>query len=53
MTNIQQSSVTQILIDFKWWDLAQRQRDARLSLMYKIVHNLVMIEAIKYVKATN
>ena len=47
---VQQSSVTQILKDFKWQDWAQRQTDARLSLMYKIVHNLVLIEAIKYVK---
>ena len=30
--------------------VAQRRRDARHSLMYKIVHNLVLIEAIKYVK---
>ena len=30
--------------------LAQRPTDARLSLMYKIVHNPVLIEAIKYVK---
>ena len=43
------SSVTQMLIDLKWWDLAQRQIDVRLSLMYKIVHSLILIEAIKYV----
>ena len=47
---VQQSSVTQMLIDIKWQDLAQRWTDARLSLMYKIVHNFVLIEAIKYVK---
>ena len=47
---IQQSSVTQMLIDLKWRDLAQRQTGARISQMYKIVHNLVLTEAIKYVK---
>ena len=43
-------AVTQMLIDLKWWDLAQRRTDARLSLMFKIVHNLILIEAMKYVK---
>ena len=47
---VQQSSVTQMLIALKWWNLAQRQIYARLSLMSKIVHNLVLIEAITYVK---
>ena len=47
---VQQSSVTQMLKDLKWRDLAQRRTDVRLSLMYKIVHNHVLIEAIKYVK---
>ena len=45
-----QSSVTHLLIDLQWRDLAQRQTDARLSLMYKIVYNLILIEAIKYFK---
>ena len=47
---VQQSSVTQMLIDLKWQDLAQRQTGAKLSLMFKIVHNLVLVEAIKYVQ---
>ena len=47
---VKQSSVTQLLADFQWWEQAQRQTDARLSLMYKIVHNLVLINLIKYVK---
>ena len=47
---VQQSSVIQMLIDLKWQHLAQRWTDARHSLMYKIVHNLIPIEAIKYVK---
>ena len=47
---VQQSSVTQMLIDLKWRDLAQRQTDARLSLMFKIVHKHVLIKTIKYVK---
>ena len=47
---VQQSSVTQMLIYLTWQDLAQRRTDTRLSLMYKIVHNLVQIEAIKYFK---
>ena len=33
---VQQNSVTQMLIDLKWWDLAHRRTDAKLSLMYKI-----------------
>ena len=49
-TSSRVQSDTQMFIDCKWWDLAQRRTDARLSLMYKIVHNLVLIEAIKYVK---
>ena len=32
-----------------WWDLAQRRTDVRNSMMYKIVHKLILIEAIKYV----
>ena len=47
---VQQSSVTQMPIDLKWRDLGQRRTDARLSLRYKIVHNLILIEGIKYVK---
>ena len=39
-----------MLTDLQWQNLAQRQTDARLSLMYKTVDNLVLIEAIKYVK---
>ena len=39
-----------MLIDLDWWDLTQKRTDARLSLMYKIVHNLIRIEPIKYVK---
>ena len=51
MTNdyVQQNSVTQMLIDLKLCHLAHRRTVARLSLMYKIVHNLIFIEAIKYV----
>ncbi len=45
-----QSSVTEMLKDLGWRTLAQRRVDARLALMYKIVHGLVLIEAIKYVK---
>ena len=45
------SSVTQMLIDLSWWELVQRRTDARLAQMFKIVHNLVLIEeVIKYVK---
>ena len=47
---VQQRSVTQMLIDLKWRDLVQRRTDVRLSLMYKIVHKLVLVEAIKNVK---
>ena len=32
-----------------WRDLAQRQTDARLSLMYKLVYNLILIEAINMI----
>ena len=39
--NVRQSSVTQMLTDLQWQELAQRRIDARLSLMYKIVHNSV------------
>ena len=39
-----------MLVGLKWQDLAQKRTDARLSLMFKTVHNLVLIEAIKYVK---
>ena len=39
-----------MLIDLKWWDLAKRQTDARLSLMYKIVHNIILIEGMQYIK---
>ena len=46
----QQSSVIQMLIDLKWQDLANRLTDVRTSLMYKIVYNIVLIEATKYVK---
>ena len=38
-----------MLIDIKWWDLAERPTDARLSLIYHIVYNLILIEAIQYV----
>ena len=38
-----------MLIDLKWQDLAPRQTDVRLSLMFKILHNFVVIEVIKYV----
>ena len=47
---IHHSLFAQMLIDLKWWVLAQRQTDARLFLMYTIVHTLVLIEAIKHVK---
>ena len=47
---VQQSSVTQMLNELGWRTLAQRRADARLTLMYKIVHGLVLIEAIKYIK---
>ena len=46
---VQQSSVTQMAKDLKWRDLAQRRTDARVSVMFKIVHNLVLIESITYV----
>ena len=39
-----------MLKDLKWRTLAQRRVDARLTLMFKIVHSLVLIDAIKYVK---
>ena len=39
-----------MLQDLKWRTLAQRRVDARLALMYKIVHGLVLVEAIRYVK---
>ena len=38
------------LTDLQWWGLAQTRTYGRSSLMYKIVHNLVLIEEIKYVK---
>ena len=47
---VQQSSVTKMLLNLKLWDLTERQTDVSLSLVFKIVHNLVLIEAIKYVK---
>ena len=47
---VQQSPATQMLIDFKWQDLAQRRADVTLSLIYKTVYNIVLIEAITYAK---
>ena len=42
---VQQSSVTQMLMDLKCQDLTLRRTDAGLC-MYKIVHTLILIEAI-------
>ena len=39
-----------MLTDLEWQELAQRRADTLLFLMYMIVHNLILIEAIKYVK---
>ena len=47
---VHKSSVTQRLTHLQWQELAQRRTDVRYSLMYKIVHNLILIEAIKYVQ---
>ena len=37
-------SVSKMIEDLKWKDLADRRRDTRLTLLYKIVHNHVNIE---------
>ncbi len=37
-------SVSKMIADLKWKDLADRRRDTRLTLLYKIVHNHVNIE---------
>ena len=37
------SSVTSMLHDLSWQDLASRRRDIRLALFYKIVHHLVTV----------
>ncbi len=37
-------SVSKMIEDLKWKDLADRRRDTRLTLFYKIVHNHVNIE---------
>ena len=37
------SSVTSMLQDLGWQDLASRQRNIRLALFYKIVHHLVAV----------
>ena len=39
-----------MLKELGWRTLAQRRTDARLALMYKIVHGLVLIDAIRYIK---
>ena len=44
------SSVTRILENLKWQELALRRKQARLLLLYKIVHNLVMINRSHYFK---
>ena len=38
---VQQSSVSVMLTNLKWQDLAQRRTDERLSLMYKIGSNKI------------
>ena len=39
------NSVTKMIQELGWKDLADRRRDTRLTLLYKIVHNHVNIEA--------
>ena len=43
------SSVTSIISDLGWRSLEQRRSDARLTLMYKIVHHLVAIPSDQFV----
>ena len=48
---VQQSSVAQMLMDLKWWDLAQMRTDARLSLIeatkhVKLQRNLINLQQI-------
>ena len=47
---VQQSSVTQMLIDPQLQDLARGKQMRDSSQCTKIVHNLILVEAIKYVK---
>ena len=42
------SSVTNMLCTLGWRSLADRRRDARLCLLYKIAHNLVLVPAPSY-----
>ena len=48
----QTSSVSTILSDLHWRRLDQRRTDARLSLLYKITHNLVAIPTCAYLTPT-
>ena len=43
------SSVTQMIKDLNWRSLEQRRIDSRLTLMYKIIYDLVAIPAADYV----
>lgn len=43
------SSVTDMLADLGWRELAQRQVDARLAMTYKITHGLVDIPVGQYI----
>jgi len=40
----QTSSVTQMLKDLGWESLADRRRDLRLVLLYKIVNHLAIVK---------
>ena len=39
-----ESSVSQMLKELGWQDLAERRKEARLALFYKIVNGLVAIK---------
>ena len=47
---VKHSSITQMLTDLQWQELRQHRTDERLPLMYKIIHNLILIKTIKYAK---
>ena len=44
------SSVTKMINHLKWQELAQRRQQARLILLYKIVHSLVLVNRANYIK---
>ena len=48
-----QSSVTEMLQKLNWKTLAQRRKEARLAMLYKISEHLVSIDNDKYLKPPN